>query len=75
MGTTKIQEKEHNALAPTPISNPEGLVCPLEILQANVFLRLNDKSRMKRELHVRFCEGFGVKLPLPTRRVSGEIEC
>ena len=23
---------------------------------------------MKRELHVRFCEGFGVKLPLPTRQ-------
>ena len=28
---------------------------------------LCNKSRMMREYHVRFCERFGVKLPLPTR--------
>jgi len=29
--------------------------------------RLNNKSRMNREVHVRFCEGLGVKFPRPTR--------
>ena len=28
--------------------------------------RLNNGSRMSREVHVRFCEGLGVKLPRPT---------
>ncbi len=28
---------------------------------------LNNKSRMSREVHVRFCESLGVKLPLATR--------
>jgi len=30
-------------------------------------LSLNHKSRMKREFHVRFCERWGGKFPLPTR--------
>jgi IS5 family transposase len=30
--------------------------------------RLGDKSRMSREVQVRFCEGLGVKLPRPTRQ-------
>src|SRR5258708_2015399 len=29
-----------------------------------------DTSRMNREVHVRFCEGLGVKLPGPTRQTS-----
>lgn len=28
--------------------------------------RLNDGSRMSREIHVRFCKGLGVKLPRAT---------
>ena len=32
--------------------------------------RLNKKSRMKRELHVRFCEGFGVKFRLTHSTIS-----
>ena len=32
--------------------------------------RLDNKSRMSREAHVRFCEGLGVKLPRATRRRS-----
>ena len=28
---------------------------------------MHKKSRMSREVHVRFCERFGVKFPLPTR--------
>ena len=29
--------------------------------------RLDNKSRMSREAHVRFCEGLGVKFPRATR--------
>ena len=32
-------------------------------------LSLNHKSRMKREFHVRFCERWGGKFPLPTRHI------
>ena len=31
--------------------------------------RLDNKSRMRRESHVRFCERWGVRFPLPTRQV------
>ena len=34
---------------------------------------LCNKSRMMREYHVRFCERFGVKLPLPTRRIRVQV--
>ena len=36
-------------------------------MELYVFVLLNDKSRMKGDLHVRFREQFGVKLPLLTR--------
>jgi hypothetical protein len=43
------------------------MICPLEcmprLLIENVFL----KSRMNREVHVRFREELGVKIPLLTR--------
>ena len=32
-------------------------------------LRLDNKSRMSREVHVRFCEGLGVRFPRATRLV------
>ena len=32
-----------------------------------------DKSRMRRESHVRFREGLGVKLPRATRRAPGNV--
>ena len=35
---------------------------------------LDDKSRMNREVHVRFCEGVGVKFPCATRRFQGSGE-
>ncbi len=36
--------------------------------------RLDNKSRMNREIHVRFCEGLGVKLPRSTRQsVCGAV--
>ena len=34
-------------------------------------LRLDNKSRMSREVHVRFCEGLGVRFPRATRLVIG----
>ena len=40
------------------------IVCTLE---QNVFVLLNDKSRMKGDFHVRFCEKFEVKVLLLTR--------
>jgi len=39
-------------------------ICSLE---QNVFVLLNDKSRMKGDLHVRFREKFKVKILLLTR--------
>jgi len=33
-----------------------------------MLLRLNNGSRMSREIHVRFCEGLGVQFPRPTYR-------
>ena len=39
----------------------------------NPSTRLNCKSRMKREFHVRFCERLGVKLPLPTRLLGSRF--
>lgn len=37
------------------------------LLEQAVFVLLNDKSRMKGDFHVRFCEKFEVKLLLLTR--------
>ena len=36
-------------------------------------LSTDGTSRMNREVHVRICEGLGVKLPGPTRREGGEL--
>src|SRR5436190_23926708 len=33
--------------------------------------RLDNKSRVNREIYARFCEGFGVKLPGSTRHRDG----
>ena len=35
--------------------------------------RLEGKSRMRREFHVRFCEGGGVKFPSATRLMSSLV--
>ena len=37
-------------------------------------LSLNHKSRMRRESHVRFCERWGGKFPLPTRPIPQKSE-
>ena len=43
-------------------------ICSLE---QNIFVLLNDKSRMKGDLHVRFREKFEVKVLLLTRLRGG----
>src|SRR5450755_1584021 len=35
--------------------------------------RLDNKSRVNREIYARFCEGFGVQLPGPTRHRQGSL--
>jgi len=35
--------------------------------KAKPIIRLDDRSRMSREAHVRICEGVGVKFPRSTR--------
>src|ERR1700683_5543600 len=47
-------------------SGPQAL-CPLAAWRETV--RLKGKSRMRRESHVRFCEGGGVRFPSATRRI------
>ncbi len=37
-------------------------------------LRLDDGSRMSGDVHVRFCEGLGVKFPRATHRVPRGTE-
>jgi hypothetical protein len=36
-------------------------------LKLRGFKKMADRSRMNREVHVRFCEGLGVKFPWATR--------
>ena len=43
-----------------------GTIC---ILAMDAEKRFEQTSRMKREFHARFCEGFWVKIPLTTRRI------
>ena len=33
------------------------------------------RSRMSQEVHVRFCEGLGVRSPQPTRLINLNVEC
>ena len=42
-------------------------------LEQDLFVLLNDRSRMKGDFHVRFCEKFEVKLLLLTRLRGREI--
>jgi hypothetical protein len=37
-------------------------------LKLRGFKKMADRSRMNREVHVRFCEGLGVKFPWATRQ-------
>ncbi len=43
----------------------------MKVVQWHVFVLLNDKSRMKGDFHVRFCEKFEVQVLLLTRLRGG----
>src|SRR5689334_10372991 len=48
---------------------PDGSRASLSIGRWECGLRLDDRSRMSREVHVRICEGVRVRLPHATRLV------
>src|SRR5262249_8193552 len=50
---------------------PNGSRASLCIGRWGYGLRLDDRSRMSREVHVRICEGVGVRLPRATRLIIG----
>ncbi len=53
-------------------SNPRGE--DFDGTHKTVLRRLLRKSRMRRESHVRFCGGLGVKFPRATRRVMTLVQ-
>ena len=58
-------ERRGPTIWPRPRVNPEG---EEPMAEAKPQEWLDRKSRMKRELHVRICEGAGVRFPRATRR-------
>lgn len=75
MGSEEIQEttnehRQSNNLGQEDQKERPGVICTLE---ARVRKKngLNNKSRMKRELHVRICESLRVRLPRATRLTTG----
>jgi hypothetical protein len=51
------------------VRDKEKITKSFQTLAMDAKKRFGQTSRMKREFHVRFCEGFRVKLPLTTRRL------
>ena len=49
------------------VQNAARIVCYLECMPMLLIVNIILKSRMNREVHVRFCEELGVKFPLLTR--------
>ena len=72
MGATEAQAVSLSATGVAAVaamhraSRPQAL-CVMAAWRETV--RLEGKSRMRRESHVRFCEGGGVRFPSATRRV------
>jgi len=68
MGKEKVQaienKKPSDTLGNRLSAKRAEIVCALEFY---LMKRLDDKSRMKREFHVRFCESLRGKLPWATR--------
>ena len=54
------------------VQNATQPICPLEYMPRLLIERSILKSRMNREVHVRFCEEQGVKFPLLTR-LAGRV--
>ena len=68
-----VQMEQTDELAQEPqmaqysVQDATGPVCPLECMPSLLIASIILKSRMNREVHVRFCEEQGVKSPLLTR--------
>ena len=62
-----VQESQ---MAPYIVQDATESVCSLECLPGLLIANSILKSRMNREVHVRFCEEQGVKSPLLTRLVA-----
>ena len=73
MGQTQVQNADAAQAA------QRGMACQGEERLSGYFRplasisrsRLDNKSRVNREIYARFCEGLGVKLPGPTRHRDG----
>ncbi len=50
-------------MAQYPVQDAARFVCPLECMPGLLIANIILKSRMNREVHVRFCEEQGVKSP------------
>jgi hypothetical protein len=61
------ESAQKSQVAAYVVQNATQPVCPLECMPRLLIERSILKSRMNREVHVRFCEEQGVKLPLLTR--------
>ena len=72
-----VQVEQTNEPAQKPqmaahvVQNTTQPVCPLEYMPRLLIEKRILKSRMNREVHVRFCEEQGVKFPLLTRLCAG----
>ena len=58
---------QKSQVAEYTVQNATQPVCPLECMPRLLIERSILKSRMNREVHVRFCEEQGVRIPLLTR--------
>ena len=58
-----VQEPQ---MAQSIVQNAARFVCPLERMPCLLIAHIILKSRMNREVHVRFCEEQGGKFPLLT---------
>ena len=75
MGKEKVQaienKKPSDTLGNRLSTTRTEIVCALEFYLVK---RLDDKSRMKREFHVRFCESLRGKFPRATRPSNYRLE-
>src|SRR5689334_11131269 len=73
MGLQEVEATPRTPAARPPVAGPRGSG-PATAVRALVLpprVGLGDKSRMSREVHVRFCERAGVRFPRATRLVVG----
>ena len=67
-----VKPSEKPEVVKSVVQNATRFVCPLECMPSLLIASIILKSRMNREVHVRFCEEQGVKFPLLTRLAAGK---